>query len=92
MRCPHCHKVIKVRGQKDYTPEFEVFWKRFTGRWSVDKDRYVKVGKWEAFGEWRKLAIKQQEKASAVADKVSGKYTPDANRWLKRRLFDDFRS
>ena len=75
---------------KRYSDEFEAFWRKFTGRWSVDKDRYVKVGKFVAWQEWKKLTIAEQQKATAVADKVNGKYTPDACRWLNRKMFDDF--
>ena len=86
-------RVEKKREEK-YTPEFENFWKKFKGRWNPDKGGsggYIKVGKFAAFDEWQKLSKPEQEKATAAADKVTGKYTPDAERWLKRRLFDDFR-
>lgn len=76
---------------KRYSEEFEAFWRKFTGRWSVDKDKYVKVGKFVAWQEWKKLNRAEQFKATVVADKVSGKYTPDANRWLKKKMFDDFK-
>lgn len=88
---PNKVKLSKVKLSKvKYTSEFEFFWTKFKGRWSPDKDRYVKVGKFEAFQEWCKLTVEEQKKATAVADSVSGKYTPDACRWLKRKLFDDF--
>lgn len=74
----------------EYTPEFVKFWKRFKGRWSQEKDIYIKVGKFEAFAEWKKLTIEEQRRAWRAADRVSGKYTPDACRWLKRKMFDDF--
>lgn len=80
----------KGNGKGKYTPEFESFWKKFKGRWSADKDCYVKVGKHDAFLEWQKLSVEDQRKAWKVAGKVSGKYTPDACRWLKNRRFDDF--
>lgn len=73
---------------KAYTPEFETFWRKFKGRWDGDRG-YVKVGKYEAFYEWEKLTEVEQDKATVVADSVSGKYVPDACRWLKRKLFDD---
>lgn len=78
---------------KRYSDEFEDFWRKFKGRWNPDKGDsggYVKVGKFAAWEEWQKLSKADQVKATAVADKVSGKYTPDACRWLKKRLFDDF--
>ena len=77
-----------------YSSEFEIFWKKFRGRFDPDHGDYggyKKVGKFAAWEEWQKLNAEDQAKATAVADKVSGKYVPDAERWLKRRLFDDFR-
>ena len=77
--------------KKNYSDSFEIFWKNFKGRWSVDKGTYVKVGKFEAFEEWQKLTPDEQKHATAAADRAGGKYTPDACRWLKRKLFDDFK-
>jgi len=82
-------KLSKVKESK-YSEEFEVFWKKFKGRYDPDNDRYIKVGKWPAFEEWEKLSPEQQTHATAAADRVRGKYVPDARRWLKNRLFDDF--
>ncbi len=90
---PTKSRVVKSRVEKsnrDYSPEFEIFWKKFKGRWNPENDRYIKVGKFAAWVEWQKLNEADQQKATAVADKVGGKYVPDAERWLKRRLFDDF--
>lgn len=73
-----------------YTDSFESFWKKFKGRWNAEKDKYIKVGKYPAFLEWEKLTLEDQRQAWSVADKVEGKYVPDACRWLKNRMFDDF--
>ena len=76
-----------------YDEDFEVFWAKFRGRYNPDKGAYggfVKVGKFLAQQEWRRMAEYEKKHATAVAHKVSGKYVPDANRWLKRKLFDDF--
>lgn len=75
---------------KRYSDEFETFWSKFKGRWSADQGSYVKVGKYLAWEEWQKLTIEEKNKAIAAADRVSGQYTPDACRWLKRKMFDDF--
>ena len=84
-------KLSKVKLSKGkYTSEFEIFWKKFKGRYDPENDRYIKVRKFEAFQEWQKLNIEDQRKAWRVADRVKGKYVPDACRWLKQRLFDDF--
>lgn len=82
--------LTKVKKSKEYTLEFENFWNKFKGRYDPENDRYIKVGKWEAFLEWEKLLPEQRKKADVVANKVRGKFTPDACRWLKRRMFDDF--
>jgi len=84
-------KAQQSKKRKSYTEDFEKFWRNFKGRWNPDTGYYVKVGKYLAFGEWRKLTKTEQQKAIAVAHKVGGKYVPDACRWLKRRLFDDFK-
>lgn len=82
------HSPKSKRKTNVYTPEFETFWKKFKGRWDGDRG-YVKVGKWEAFSEWQKLTEAEQDRATATAGDVTGKYVPDACRWLKRKLFDD---
>jgi hypothetical protein len=71
---------------------FEQFWKKFKGRWNPEKGRYIKIGKYEAFEEFEKLPADEQQKAVAVADRAADKYCPDACRWLKRKLFDDYRA
>ncbi len=76
--------------RKEYTSEFNSFWKKWKGRYNPDSDRDIKVGKYVAFSEWKRLTIEEQRRAWEAADKVSGKYTPDANRWLKRKMYDDF--
>ncbi len=73
-----------------YTPAFDAFWKRFKGRYDPINNRYIKVRKFEAFQEWKKLDIEDQRAAWRAADKVKGEYVPDACRWLKARMFDDF--
>ena len=82
-------KESKVKESK-YTPEFEEFWKKWKGRWNKEKDVYIKVRKRQAFEDWQKLSVEEQRKAWRAADKVSGEFTPDANRWLKESMFDDY--
>ena len=74
--------------RKRYDDDFEQFWKKWKGRWNGEK--YVKVGKFEAWEEWQRLDDDEKEQAIAVANRVSGKYAPDAMRWLKRKRFDDY--
>lgn len=82
-------KLSKIK-LKEYTDEFEKFWKRWKGRWNPEKSKYIKVGKHNAFLVWEKLTIDDQRQAWWAADKVSGKYVPDAERWLRDRKFDDY--
>lgn len=83
-------KQSKTKKDNEYSESFEVFWKKFKGRWNPENDTYTKVGKHKAFEEWEKLSIEDKRKAWKVADKVKGKYVPDAFRWLRDRGFDDF--
>ncbi len=80
----------KVGNRYKYTPEYEMFWKKFKGRWNREADKYIKVGKYEAFLEWQKLELDEQYKAVKVAHKPSGQYVPDCCRWLKNKRFDDY--
>lgn len=82
----------KKRQPINYSEEFELFWKKFKGRWKPETDEYVKVGKYDAFQEWQKLTVDEQRRAWTAADRVKGEYVPDACRWLKRKLFDDFKA
>jgi len=83
-------KESKEKKRKDYSPEFELFWKKFKGRWIPDDNRHEKGSKWEAFEEWEKLSVEDQRKAWTVADCPRGERVPDGCRWLKNRRFDDF--
>ena len=76
--------------RKRYDDQFEDFWKKFKGRWNPDKGTYTKVGKYEAWQEWQHLDDDEKQHAIAVAGRVSGKYVPDACRWLKKKRFDDY--
>lgn len=78
------------RSKFDYSPEFLEFWKKFKGRWSEDKGRYIKVGKYDAWVEWQELTEAEQKMALKVAHRTGDKTTPDACRWLKHRRFEDY--
>ena len=73
-----------------YDDQFQAFWKKFKGRWDADNGRYIKRGKYLAWQEWVNLDDDEKEHCVAVAGRVSGKYVPDACRWIKNKLFDDF--
>ncbi len=87
------HKKLKAKQEKDrYNEQFEQFWKTFKGRWDSDRGIYIKVYKYEAWLEWQKLTEKDKARAIAGAGKVGGKFTPDAFRWLKKKMFDDYKA
>lgn len=79
-----------------YTAAFKEFWKLWPGRWRPEGGPVIKVGKYLAFIEWKRL---DREEHEFIILKVlrSGRlkargtqYLPDANRWLKRRGWEDF--
>ena len=76
-----------------YTDEYNEFWRKWPGRWQPETDRYKKVGKYEAFLEWRELSETDRKNIIKIVSKVKAKgtqYLPDAHRWLKRRMWDDY--
>ena len=79
----------------NYTEDYERFWKGWPGRWKPETHRPTKVGKYEAWLEWKRLSV--QDKAVAIKVVESGRvkdagtqYLPDASRWLHRRRWEDF--
>lgn len=84
-------KPRQKRPKKDesYTDGFEVFWKKFKGRWDKDKSRYYKGSKLEAWFEWKILTDEEQEKANSAAPYCGSDITPDACRWLKNKRWTD---
>lgn len=73
-----------------YSDSFLNFWKAFKGRWNIDKGRFDKGGKREAFDEWERLILEQQELAKQAAPKTGDKSTQDGWRWLKNHRWEDF--
>lgn len=86
----HKRRKKAKKKRKPYTREFELFWERFKGRWDTEKSEYIKVGKDLAFEQWEKLSLEDKRWAWWAADKPSGKYVPDAFRWLRDRKFEDY--
>lgn len=75
----------------NYTPEFESFWNKYPKRWVESSGSWVKIGKYEAFQAWKRLAKSEREIIMMVLPKVkANKFTPDAHRWLKKRRWEDF--
>ena len=71
-----------------------MFWRKWPGRWR-DGNSPKKVGKAEAYEIW--LTMDAEDRKDAAGAVVSGKvknagtqYLPDAIRWLRRRLWEDF--
>jgi len=86
-------KLSEVKRSKGdvYNSVFEKFWSIYPRRWIRESDKYVKRGKYEAWQEWQRLTEKERALAKKYIGKVkTGEYVPDACRWLKRKLFDDF--
>ncbi len=78
-----------------YTDDFNQFWKAWPGRWKPEDNRYVKVGKYEAWLEWKTIDKEEQAEILAIVKsgrvkKAGTQYLPDACRWLKKRRYDDF--
>jgi hypothetical protein len=83
-------KKKRVQFEDEYSPEYEAFWKKWKGRWNQEKDKYIKVKKHLGWEHWKSLSKDDQRWAYSAADKVSGKYTPDAPIWLRDRMFRDY--
>jgi len=76
-----------------YPEDFEIFWKAWPGRWKPETDRSVKIGKYDAFLEWKHLKDEEKKEIMSVLPKVKPagtQYLPDACRWLKRKRWHDF--
>jgi hypothetical protein len=75
-----------------YTSDFQDFWYDYPARVS-DAGMFVKVGKFDAFVQWKKLpdAIKQKC-LMLVKNKMikCGKFTQDACRFLSHRRWEDY--
>ena len=75
-----------------YTLDFQDFWTNYPARISED-GMFTKVGKWEAFTEWRKIPVEIRQKCLMLVKSKQvkcGKYTPDACRFLKKRRWEDY--
>jgi hypothetical protein len=77
--------------KKRYSDEFEAFWKAYPKRFIPESDRWVKVGKNDAWKKWVKLSGTEQQTVMAVLHNVkAGRYVLDAQRWLKGRRWEDY--
>jgi hypothetical protein len=75
-----------------YSPDFQEFWRNYPSRVS-DIGVFVKVGKWDAFVQWRKLTVDVRQKClMLVRNKMvkCGKFTQDACRFLAHRRWEDY--
>ena len=88
------NKLNKKPIKNTYPPAFELFWKTYPKR------RGRKSGKKDALKEWQKInpdkglagkimAALEIQKKHEDWTKEDGQYVPDANRWLKRSLWED---
>lgn len=78
-----------------YTDDFQAFWSCWPGRYNIDTQKVVKVGKWQSFQEWQRLS--EADKKTVMVLVKSGKlksggtkYLPDAFRWLAKRRWEDY--
>ena len=77
-----------------YSQEFEMFWAKWPGRWR-DGNSPKKVGKAETYEFWLTIDAEDRKDAtqavvSCKVKKAGTQVLPDAVRWLKRRLWEDF--
>lgn len=86
----HVKAYHATKGRYVYPEDFLAFWKKFKGRWNVEKGFYVKGGKRLACAEWKELSDEDKVQALAVAHRVGDKFTQDACRWLREGKFDDY--
>ncbi len=87
--------VDKIRLDKirleEYGAQFIQFWIDYPKRWIKSSNRYVKIGKHDAWLEWQRLTAQERElSAAAVKREKQGEFVPDAHRWLKHKRFNDF--
>jgi hypothetical protein len=77
--------------KKRYSDEFEAFWRAYPKRFIPESDRWVKVGKADAWERWVKLSEAEQKTVMSIIHKVKlGRFVPDAHRWLKGRRWEDY--
>ena len=72
---------------KNYTKEFEVFWKLYPARWNTNLSLYVKRKKRPAFKKWQKLSQKIRNECLSKVKLIkksegSGTSIRDAVTWL----------
>ncbi|KPL25575.1 MAG: hypothetical protein AMJ75_00225 [Phycisphaerae bacterium SM1_79] len=74
----------------EFTEEFLEFWSAWPKRWT-EAGRWVKLNKFKAFQCWKRLTKHEQQWSTNTAKSLqSGKYVPDAFRWLRDKRFMDY--
>ncbi len=78
----------------NYAEDYQEFWRNWPGRWR-DGSSPKKVGKAEAYDIWKSLDTEDRQDAllavkSGKVKRAGTQYLPDAVRWLRRRLWEDF--
>lgn len=91
----HEAKYHKESKDSVFTEDFMAFWKVWPGRWNRDTGQTQKIGKQEACTVWKKLSQTDKDFIMTIVPnkvKVKGtEFLPDAHRWLKKKLYNDFR-
>lgn len=76
----------------EYTREFEVFWKLYPSRWSVNRHAYVKRKKYPAWLSWEKLDDDTRREILTKVKMIKsseGNSPRDPVTWLNQRGWDD---
>ena len=77
---------------RNYTDEFEQFWKGFPARWNKERGTYIKRKKGPAFVSWLKLQPDERAKCLRIVKKIKGAEggaTRDCVTWLNQDGWDD---
>ena len=79
---------------KNYTPDFEQFWKGYPSRWNKDFQggQWVKRKKQPAFQSWQKLSDEVRAKCLRILRQIKkseGGAVRDAVTWLNEKGWDD---
>ena len=77
---------------RNYTDEFEWFWKGFPARWNKERGEHIKRKKGPAFVSWQKLQPDEKAKCLRIVKKIKrteGGATRDCVTWLNQDGWDD---
>lgn len=76
----------------NYTPDFELFWQSYPGRWDGSRGKKLKRKKYPAFEAWKKLTKEQRRECLGKRKKIwqeEGSYPRDCVTWLNQWGWED---